>query len=69
MESLKVLRTCTGAMNRIEDEDENEEEDTIAPNAKRAWSNVEPEFHDVAVLDFVFFAFDAEFAGFASFCE
>ena len=27
MESLKVLRTCTGAMNRSEDEDEDENEE------------------------------------------
>jgi hypothetical protein len=27
MASFKVLRTCVGTLNRIEDEDENEEED------------------------------------------
>jgi hypothetical protein len=30
-------------------------------------SDVEPELDDVAVLDDVFFAFDAELAGFAGF--
>jgi hypothetical protein len=61
----------------MEDEDDDEdEEDRIARNAERQTRNaaretlhVKPKHHDVAVLDFVFFALNPEFSGLAGFGE